>query len=255
VRGTEWENLPLIPITDATFEGQPVPLDGYAYDHCIFVRCTFVYKGEKPFKLDNYKIADDWDVEVASLPLHYFSNLLAELEFLGKHVKVADELRSDEPIARGEIRRPAKPDVPSAEDGLKEENERLRAAGDAYPKRDDARKQRIRLCKALDYLHGEGIRLRDSNHGPEEMQAWEKRVGDLIEAALPEDEARNFLESGPEEQSRTTLLLDRLKGLTREILKREANPALAPVELRPGFDVWLWQGERRGVWPWLGEQQ
>jgi len=105
----EWLQLSLTPVTDATFRDQPVPLDGYAYDRCTFVRCTFIYKGEKPFSLRNFKVEDDWDVKGDSPQLFYFTALLTGLRFLSKDVEVAEELQPDAPIAYGEVRRPPKP--------------------------------------------------------------------------------------------------------------------------------------------------
>jgi hypothetical protein len=101
----EWAQLTLIPISDATFLDEPVPLDGYAYDGCTFVRCTFVYKGEKPFSLRNFKVEDDWNVKGDSPQLFYFTALLTGLRFLRKDIEVADELQPDAPIAYGEVRR------------------------------------------------------------------------------------------------------------------------------------------------------
>src|ERR671920_742104 len=95
----EWLKLPLTPVTDATFRDQSVPLDGYAYNRCTFVRCTFVYKGEKPFSLRNFKVEDDWDVKGDSPQLYYFTALLTGLRFLRKDIEVADELQPDAPIA------------------------------------------------------------------------------------------------------------------------------------------------------------
>lgn len=99
----KWAEIRLKPITGATFREQAIPLDGFAYDYCTFVRCTFVYKGEKPFSLRNFKLKGDWNVEVASPQLRYFSALLGVLRFLGRDIEVADELQPSEPVAYGEV--------------------------------------------------------------------------------------------------------------------------------------------------------
>ncbi len=229
-------------VNKKTFQNESVPLDGRLYTNCTFENVTFVYKGQEPFGLVAFRVfGKDTTVKTEGVPLWAFSRLLNVLGYIKREIEKGDELRPDATVVRiedGHVE--ILESVDEERERLRAENERLRAAEDTYLERDNARKQRIRFCKALDHLHGEGVRLRGGDHGPEEIQAWEKCVGDLIEAALPEDEARDFLESDPEEQNRMTLLLDRLKELIREILKREANPALAPVELRPGFDVWLW---------------
>lgn len=100
-----WTDTPPTKITDARFEDQSVPLDGFAYDRCTFVRCTFVYKGEKPFTLTNFKVLENWNVEAASPSLHHFSRLLSALKLVRKDVEVAEELGPTEPVAYGELRR------------------------------------------------------------------------------------------------------------------------------------------------------
>jgi hypothetical protein len=112
-RNEEWMKLPLTPVTDATFRDQPVPLDGYAYDRCTFIRCTFVYKGEKPFSLRNFKIEDDWNVKGASAQLQYFTALLTGLRFLGKDIEVDEEFKPDGPVAYGQVQRSTGLDDPS----------------------------------------------------------------------------------------------------------------------------------------------
>jgi hypothetical protein len=62
----EWYEQPKITVTDANFVGQPVTLDGYHYDRCTFRDCTFVYRGEKPFAITNFKIEGDNNIEAAS---------------------------------------------------------------------------------------------------------------------------------------------------------------------------------------------
>ncbi len=91
------------------------------------------------------------------------------------------------------------------------------------------------------------------------MKEWEERTSTLIEAAFSDgkDRKRDFLfeepdyaqwgrnarEGDSEEQTRMALLLDRLTDLMKDILRREANPALTLIEMPPDFDVWLWMHE------------
>ena len=51
-----WENETLKQISNRTFQGQTVVLDGYEYINCTFDDVTFVYNGTAPTRMTQSKI-------------------------------------------------------------------------------------------------------------------------------------------------------------------------------------------------------
>jgi hypothetical protein len=48
----EWlEATPLITVSNRTYRNERIELDGFHYVRCVFIACTFSYKGPKPFRI------------------------------------------------------------------------------------------------------------------------------------------------------------------------------------------------------------
>lgn len=84
----------LKPIRGANFIDQRVPLDGFLYEQCTFERCTFVYRGEKPFGIVDFVLkGNDNNVEARDPGLHAFSRLLVALKYINPQIEVDKSLQ------------------------------------------------------------------------------------------------------------------------------------------------------------------
>ncbi len=97
----EWYDQPKITVTDATFERQPVTLDGYHYDRCTFRDCTFIYKGEKPFAITNFVLEGDNNIQAGSYGLDMFLRLLTLLKFIHPRIEMGEGLDLGGNVAYG----------------------------------------------------------------------------------------------------------------------------------------------------------
>jgi hypothetical protein len=249
---------PLQKVSGAAFVDERIPMDGMHYDHCTFERCTFVYRGEKPFGLSHFEVrGNDNTLEAHSPGLQAFSRLLVALKYINPHIEVDKSLQPTQDVAVGyRLVKATDGNQPSAEElkveleRLREESGQLRVTADgyvaAYNRVQEAHQNRVALIIALRELWEEGERLLQYEHHRWDIEDWQNRTSKLIEMALGIEERRRFLKPNPEyakwsktvddsdseEQIYMKCLLDRLKDLVKR-----ANSVAPHTELNSNFAI------------------
>lgn len=72
----EWAEMPLTPVEGKTFRNERVLLDGFHYADCTFINPTFVYNGEKPFRMRHPTIEGSINLEARTPPLQGLLQIL-----------------------------------------------------------------------------------------------------------------------------------------------------------------------------------
>lgn len=242
---------PMRPITGAKFVDERIPLDGFLYEQCTFERCTFVYRGEKPFGLADFILeGNDNNVEALSPGLGAFSRLLILLQYIKPEIEVDDSLKVKE-VAVGyrftsSMNQEGSKKLQEEFEKLRKEVKRLKAINVAQQEqlgKWDGNRRRFK--QFLTDAWREGTNLRESKPSKEEAQEWERLVSHLIEQAVGKEIADKVLRHDPHYQSGDFDATDAQKFMEMRLhevdrLKTDvANNSTIPF--RSGFDPYAWE--------------
>lgn len=246
----------LKPIRGANFIDQRVPLDGFLYEQCTFERCTFVYRGEKPFGLADFVVkGNDNNIEARGPGLHAFSMLLVALKYINPQIEVDKSLQSKD-VAMGYRFIPntnQSSSEGSEKEALQQETEKLRAENERLKAVNSGQQEQLsnwegdrrRLKEFLTEAWREGTNLRGSKPSKEEAQEWENHVRYLLEQAIGKEIADKVLRHDPHYQSGDfdasdaqkflEMRLHRVERLQGNVAKQGAIP------FRTGFAPYDWK--------------
>lgn len=72
----DWGEREKTRVVGKTFRNEPITLDDHAYEDCIFINITLVYKGEGPFALVRCAFRENLNIDAPSPPLQGLMLLL-----------------------------------------------------------------------------------------------------------------------------------------------------------------------------------